>query len=697
MERIAFLWTCQRRGFFAGAGLDALVGDGGGPRLDEIAQSAEERFGSGLFELPGVERAGPAGLAAALARCRVPGAALDVQAGAVESLGVIHERLLGKRLARGKHGGVRVVKSARAKHKGGVFYTPACVARYVVENSVEEGRQAEILDPACGSGAFLLAACRRLLGRGTGRGPADGGELAAERIFGVDVDPEAVLAARRSVWLEIASARPDADRGRINETLADNIRAGDVLLDPVPEAWVGRFDAVVGNPPYRRELNSKALLDRIADTELGRRYRAPRMDLWYYFVHRALELLEPGGRLSFVVGSYWTSGRGAEKLIGALEGDTHVEEIFLLDRLKVFQNVAGRHMIFRARKGAGRGRTTIKRAAAGEDDVERVLGGDARVTAFGKSAGQLFREGRIDVEPPCDELLAKLDRWSPLGSLGKVRQGIAENPAAVTRRTNEKHGNRWRVGEGVFVLTAEELAGLGLSDREMEVVRPYHGLRDLGRYFLARLPSRALVYSTAQTWPTASRYPTLGAHLERFRPIMEARRETRRGVRPWWQLHWPREAGLWESAKIVSVQMARRPAFVAAEGPVYVSFSANVFVPGPDVGEHLNYVAALLNSRLLWKWYEHHAKRRGVGLEINGHVLGQTPIRTIDFSSPTEKACHDRLVRLVDRVVGLNRELREVVEGARGAIEERIGELDREIDAVVYGLYGVSEAEMGVV
>jgi len=79
----------------------------------------------------------------------------------------------------------------------------------------------------------------------------------------------------------------------------------------------------------------------------------------------------PGGRLSFIVGSYWASGRGSEKLIRALRESAHVEETFLLDRLSVFPNVSGRHMILTVAKGAGCRPATIKRAAAaGRGDAE---------------------------------------------------------------------------------------------------------------------------------------------------------------------------------------------------------------------------------------------------------------------------------------------------------------------------------------
>ena len=232
----------------------------------------------------------------------------------------------------------------------------------------------------------------------------------------------------------------------------------------------------------------------------------------------------------------------------------------------------------------------------------------------------------MDLEPPADELLAKLSRWPRLASLGIIRQGIVENPASVTASVNRQHGDPWRIGEGVFALTHEEAAGLHLSAAESALLRKYHTLADLGRYFRAETPSRQLIYCTAQTCPRLEGFPALHAHLARFRPIMERRRETRLGRRPWWQLHWPREENVWQAAKLISVQMGRRPAFVAAELPVYVPFSANVFVPGAGTQERLDFLAAVLNSRLLWKWFRHHAKRRGVGLEINGHVLAETPI-----------------------------------------------------------------------
>ncbi len=730
VELLLFLRLGEARGLFSRAELDSLIKGRGTDRpLGDLRRLAEGRLGPGLFRVeagrdPGhLGQSGPTdlridaeALRAVVSRLSDPGFAEAPGTCRPELLGAIHERLLGRRLRPEANGRFRIARSPNTRKSGGVYYTPEYVTRYIVSHAVgqrlghEQPGSAgpsdlEILDPACGCGAFLLAACRCLLAWSRRHGVPDPARHVARKLHGVDLDPDAVLAARRSLWLEMMGADPagwDERRRTVSrplvDVLAENVRSGDVLTDSAPELRDGRFDVVIGNPPYRRERNGKRLLDRIAAMELGRRYRTPRMDLSYYFVHRSLELVKPGGTVSFIVGSYWTSGQGAAKLHRVLRESAHVEEIFLLDGLRVFDGVSGRHMILRVTKGAGRGPTTIKRpGATGHVDAEPFVRGTAPVVVFRKDREQLFRGGRIDVEPACDELLAKLARGTPLGALGKVRQGIAENPANVTRKTNERHGGRWEPGEGVFALSGAELARLNLPARERRLIRPYHDLGDLGRYFLAAEPSLWLIHTTARTCPEIDCYPAVRAHLARFRPIMEARRETRRGARRWWQLHWPREESLWRSPKIVALQMAARPAFVPATKPVYVPFSANVFVPHADTREHLHYLTALLDSRLLWKWYAHHAKRRGVGLEINGHVLARTPVRRIDFSHPADRSRHDRLVVLVERMLRLNRDLREARDAERAEIAGRISHVDRQIDSLVYELYGADDADVAIV
>ncbi len=710
VEAAAFLRCCDDSGVLAGAEVRALDRRlhpaGAWPRLIE---TWDQRRGPGLFEAEASDGGSGCRVADALAglpdlpATRQVGALLMPQRSggqegrmAAHDLGRLHERLLGMRLVRGR-AGLRVERSRQARKAAGVFYTPPCVVGYIVESSIESWHAAKdggpgarppvIVDPACGCGAFLSATLKRRAAAGARDGRPGDPLIGLQSLYGVDLDAEAVLAARRTLWIEarLLSAPRQGGApgdGDVSDLLRRRIVCCDALAGPALDGLMGRADVVLGNPPYRRELGAKALFDRLAGTDLGRRWRTAHMDLHQYFVHRGLELLRPGGVLSFILSAYWTAGRSGRRLVAALREAARVEEVFLLDDIRVFREVAGRHLIVRVRKTPGPGTTLVKRPGAGAGcDLGEVLSEQVPLVRYVKGPNQLFRGGRLDLEPPGDEELERLDGLPTLGRLGRVRQGIVENPAQVTRRMNERHGGRWRVGEGVFALSDDELQSLELSSAERNLIRPYHDLCDVGRFYLADRPSQWLIYSTARTCPDLARCPALRRHLERFRPLLEARREVRRGVRAWWHLHWPRDEAVWRASKVIALQMARRPSFVSAERPVYVPFSVNVFVPGPERREHVRYFAAVLGSRLLEAWFRRHAKRRGVGLEINGGLLAQAPLRPIDFADPRERQVHDRLVELAGAVTRAEPAPRE---------DPRSLEPLAEIDRLMDDLYGVS-------
>ena len=300
-------------------------------------------------------------------------------------------------------------RSPESKRAAGVYYTPGYVVDYIVGNSVgpllagknlQQSARLKILDPACGDGSFLTGAYQFLLDWHRDRCLEDGAErwvrgrtprltrtpdgnwrlTIAERlrillggVFGVDLDPHAVEAARlalvlqmldesgpsasrRTDWQSVpkdtdglpirpTDQRPSSCRTPLErigaqtlDRLGGNIRCGDVLIGPdLVSSMIGvrggGFDVVLGNPPYRRERGSKALSEALARTDFGRKHASARMDLWYYFFHRGLELLRPGGVLSFIVSAYWTSGAGAEKLVRSLRNEAHLDELFLLDGL----------------------------------------------------------------------------------------------------------------------------------------------------------------------------------------------------------------------------------------------------------------------------------------------------------------------------------------------------------------------------
>ncbi len=622
----------------------------------------------------------------------------------------------------------------------------------------EQVSKLRILDPACGCGAFLIGVYQKLLDwhldwyhrnesithsshiyqRDSGEWCLNSSErkrILKNSIYGVDLDFRAVQITRWSLLLKALEGQDDESNKRLQPwpngcvlpVAPNNIKCGNSLigqnfsdrsqLDPLndsqsqppnafdwgsefPEVmYQGGFDAIIGNPPYRREIQNKRFLDGMNSTVFGRKYRTARMDFWYYFLHRGLELLKPEGVLSFITNAYWTASSGAEKLITELRDMARLDEIFYLNKLRVFTGVSGQHMILRITNVSDQASTTIKIAQSGSTrTAEPFVSGKAPVIEFNKTSDQLFRHGVIDLQPPAKQLLSKIDRGIPLSELGKIRQGIVENPPCINRKLNDKFDNTWQVGQGVFALCDQELASLNLPDNERQLIRDYYDLCDLDRYYIALKASRHLIYSTRKTCPAIDDYPIIREHLKQFERILECRRETRMGSNRWWHLHWPRDESLWLSPKIISLQMATRPSFVPTFEPVYVPFSVNVFVPRNTRCENVYYITAILNSRLIWKWLQHHAKRRGVGLEINGHVLARAPICEINFDRSNDRQRHARIVFLVQKTMSWNQRLRMTNSyNERTSIDRQINSIEQQIDSLICELYGLTNQEIRAV
>jgi len=677
---------------------------------------------------------------------------VDFPQAPLDMLGQVYQRFLGQKLLVNNVREATFKTESRAQKSQGIFYTPPSVITYILEHNLSpllldkspcDIKTLSILDPSCGSGAFLVYAFQHLLDwhlqaylRSDPRQheaqirfepqiqqwvlrAAERFRILKHHIYGVDLDERAVETAQLSL-LRCAKPNSSAEASHLLLALKENIKCGNAVISantPLtqelslaeqnrlkPFDWKiefkdivnqGGFQLIIGNPPYRKELSFKEELNDIARFEFGKQHAQARMDLWYYFVHRGIELLRTEGRLSFIVNAYWVSSTGAKKLIDTLKAHIQVEEIFLLEKLDIFERVAGQHMILSLSNSAERNSTRIKRVPTeARGNPKPFLTGTYPISTYLQPHDRLFKNGRINLNrhpPALLELLDKLEMCPRLGCQGIVRQGIAENPGRINKKTNMRFGNAWNVDEGVFTLSQLEVSQLKIQDQERKLLRPYFDLCDIGRYWVAESPSLQIIYSTRNTWPKLDLYPALKAHLKRYQVIMEQRRETQRGTRKWWQLHWRREDSLWESPKILSVQMAKRPTFAAALRPAYVGFSVNVFVPKDASESNILYLTALLNSRLLETWFSQHAKQRGAGIEINGHVLEQAPIISFD-SAPCE--LRETLVSLATSLMKLKaKQARPENKDQSSRVNREIESTEKQIDQLVYNLFGLQDPE----
>lgn len=190
----------------------------------------------------------------------------------VETLSIVYEQFLTrldedrKRLEDGETGKQKVRNEGPTRREAGAFYTPLPLVNYVLDE-LDDARpmtgSTRVLDPSCGSGAFLVQCYRRLVTRWRTENPEEPltaarlRDLLTANIFGIDHNEDACRVTEFSLVLALLDHLPDAEltlsRGFKLPSLHErNIFVGD-FFDPAG-AWraqrKGGFDRVVGNPPW---------------------------------------------------------------------------------------------------------------------------------------------------------------------------------------------------------------------------------------------------------------------------------------------------------------------------------------------------------------------------------------------------------------------------------------------------------------
>src|SRR5690606_9739360 len=213
----------------------------------------------------------------------------------------------------------------------------------------------KILDPACGSGAFLNQALEYLISehKNLQNDLALMGDLFASymveeeilehNLYGVDINEDAVEIAKLSLWLRTAK------RGRPLTKLVDKIKCGNSLIDDksvVSNAFVwedefkevfenGGFDIVIGNPPYVRQeaiKEQKEALSKIYKVANG------TADLYVYFYELALNMLKPNGLKGFICSNKFFRAKYGENLREYILQNTTILQIADFNGVKIFED-----------------------------------------------------------------------------------------------------------------------------------------------------------------------------------------------------------------------------------------------------------------------------------------------------------------------------------------------------------------------
>ncbi len=542
---------------------------------------------------------------------------------------------------------------ACAADRGGTgsFYTPHSIARFMSGNALKQALknrfedqwesidryfgghpvlpqeaetlqallcQLRILDLACGNGVFLTACLDWYTGLSRISGVDTEGALFVSRsLCGTDIRADAL----ESWAISLGFRSPAFGEGfaGLKAACLSSIEGDAVLSIPWIQEVVetGGFDLVIGNPPYLGEKGNRQLFEKLRSSAFGQRYYEGRMDLFYYFLHRGIDLLRQGGTLCQITTSYYATADFAAKIRNRLCTSGGITGLVSFNEQRVFAGALGHHLILFYQKGIQEGSAKLITYT----DPRRLSAYDFEDLSFEtesshykrytvKDRRTLFDAGGHMILDPSrweTDQLEALNRACPekLKELVRINQGI------VSGADRSDSG-------GIFVLEAAEF-----FEEAAPWAVPWFKNGDIRRYKASAGSNKRLLYIGNETETNLS--AAMLAHFSPHREKLSRRRECQSGARPWYGLQWPREREIFEGPKLVAPQRCAENRFAYTEGPWFAS--ADVYFltrPAPQVS--LWALLAYLNSEVLFHWFLHCGKRKGKQLELYATPLGNVPI-----------------------------------------------------------------------
>ena len=765
IDRIIFLRICEDRGIENYGRLQEIQKYKDiYKELTKLFLQADDRYNSGLFHFRR-EKDNPEGpddltlnltiddktIKDILKNLYYPESPYEFSVLPGEILGQIYEQFLGKIIAVSPGRRVSVEEKPEVKKAGGVYYTPTYIVDYIVKETVGkflEGKtpkQAEkitILDPACGSGSFLIGAYQYLLdwhknwyvennpekwagGKTPKLYQTEGGDwflttgerkkILLNNIYGVDIDNQAVEVTKLSLLLKVLEGESDQRistqlkmfQERALPNMGNNIKCGNSLIgsdffkDNIdmaedelyrinPFDWQGEFtevmknggfDVVIGNPPYVRQ----ELLGELK-SYFQKHYRVYHgtADLYAYFIEKSISLLKQEGLFGIIVANKWIRAKFGIPLREWMK-QQRILEIIDFGDLPVFKNATTYPCILMTLKDKPK-ETFYAAQIKTLDFVDLksyVLENKYKVKQFvlDDNSWSLVNSLR-------QELLEKLHiKGVPLEKYikGKICRGILTglNEAfVIDKATRDK-----LIAEDPG---SEELLKPFLVGREIKRYNP-----SVNEQFLVFMPAgwtnKHLSEKDSEPWKwLKNNYPAIANHLL---PFTEAGQKRYDQGEYWWEMRQCSYYAEFEKPKIIYPVIGKQTGFTFDENKIY-SNNKSYIIPSSD-----KYLLGILNSSVTFFLFKSILpKLQNDFYEARYVYLKDFPIRAIDFSNSSDKMKHNQIIELVNRMLISNQKLSSTrTPQEKNLLQRQIEMMDHQINQLVYELYELTEEEINII
>ena len=628
----------------------------------------------------------------------------------VEILGSAYEQFLGKTITIDKAHRAKIEEKPEVRKAGGVYYTPQYVVDYIVQNTVgklienktpKEVSKIKIVDPACGSGSFLIGAYQYLLdwhknfysdngkpSKGKKDNPLtpEGNLTTAEKkrillnnIFGVDIDVNAVEVTKLSLLLKCMEGETEASiasqlrlfNERVLPTLDENIKSGNSLVDTdfydsqldfgeekkiKPFNWQkafhevfeqGGFDAVIGNPPYvtiggkEDTLFLKQEVEYLLSKYVSKQYKP---NLYAFFYEKGLSILREDGLISFIVPRTFIDNIYYKAL----------REYFVANS-KIISLMKLNYEVFDDATTGGTSICIFKKSNAK----------NSKVLVFEvNNQDEFFNPNSISINQK--EIL--------VGDNKSFSFSNPEKQKLISKIFNQSNKLDYfcSVNNGVNTGNA---ANVLLSDKPLN--KNYRKIlegKDINRY-VTRWKGLWIHYD-----------PTLKSRIK-LKDLQTKQNKIDFALR---------DERIFNSEKLIIRQTADR-IIATYDSDKFVSRHSTHVILNDFQPISIKYLLGLLNSSLLNFYYNALIPEKGKAFaEVKAINVKQLPIKEPKNKTGIEQ--QNEIIKLVNQLLQLNREAQEIkLESKLNQLQSKIDYYENKINQLVYQLYELTEDEIKIV
>lgn len=762
LDRLIFLRIAEDRGVEPYGQLKAILGEKGEhyPKLFELFQHADRRYNSGLFDFKKDQLSETLFVDNKVVRTIVedlyyPKSPYAFNVISVEILGSAYEQFLGKQIRIGTGHRARIEEKPEVRHAGGVYYTPQYIVDHIVQRTVGElvkGRKPDevaklrIVDPACGSGSFLLGAYQYLLnwhkeqygalkrlgkGRKSDKLRPDGELTTAEKkrilvnnIFGVDLDANAVEVTKLSLLLKCMEGETEASinqqlalfHDRVLPTLDKNIQCGNSLIDTdwyddnpdgdgrrvKPFNWQrsflevfkqGGFDAVIGNPPYIRVQVLQDMPGVVGS--LSKNYRSAakgNYDIYVTFIEKAMQITHASGRIGYILPHKFFNAKYGEGIRSVLHGSRSIESIIHFGHQQVFDGATTYTCILLLNKGRKQRDLAFTRV---EDlDAWRDSGAGASekipFASFGSDEWNFLSGAARQLH---ERLMEQPLRLRDVAT--RIFQGLKTSADKIFTVDMVKEDRRHLIVHCLFDGQQYKV--------ERDLFHPLIKGGDSKGYVLNRTNRRILFPYGAEAGQSVRlipfgdiecKYPDTARYLRVHKRFLSERENGRMKERGWHGYIYPKALDIMNKSKLFTPDISPKAAFgLDATGEVYFTGGVSGGY-GLLISEKYSdlYILGLLNSRLLdWCVKQVSTQMRGGWYSYESKYIRDLPIAK---GTPQQQK---EMVALVKQMLNLKAQEGTATGLQATQLADRIVHVEEKINGLVYALYGLGEKEIMIV